>query len=55
MANPNVGTKGTSEILTDFPTISGLEVGDKHEGRQENLIALKGTHVPLRERVGLSE
>lgn len=55
MANPNVGTKGTSEILTDFPTESGLEVGDKHEGRKPNLVAEKGTHVPKRISVGMGE
>ncbi len=55
MANPNVGTKGTSEILTNFPTESGLETGDKHEGRQVNLIPERKSHVRFRNKVGLRE
>ncbi len=55
MANPNVGTKGTSEILTDFPAETGLGLLDKHEGRKPNLAAEKGTHVPKRESVGMGE
>lgn len=55
MANPNVGTKGTSEILTDFPTESGLETGQKHAGRKPNLVSQKGTHVSKRISVGLGE
>jgi len=52
---PNIGTKGTSEILTDFPTESGLEVGDKHDGRVTNLVAELPSHVRERERVGLKD
>ena len=56
MVNPNVGTQGTSEILTDFPTESGLNVGDKHDGREINIVSEDGTHsFESKERVGLNE
>ena len=51
----NTGTKGTSEILTDFPTTSGIETGEKHEGRKPNLESERGTHVPRRTSVGMGD
>jgi len=53
--NPNKGTKGTSEILTDFPVDSGLEEGDKHDGRITNLVSELASHVRERDKIGLSE
>ena len=46
MANPNVGTKGTTEIETDYPTDHKLKT-------QVNLIPEDYSNVICKERVGL--
>ena len=50
MANNTIGEK---EIKTDWPVISGLELIDKHEGRQINLVPTDKTLVSERVRRGL--
>lgn len=47
----NSGTKGTKEINKDWPQDTGLGDTDKHEGRQINLVAEDGSHVPKKEQV----
>ena len=49
----NSGTRGTKEINKDYPITSGLAVDEKHEGRQINLVAEKGSNVPKKEKIGL--
>ena len=46
-------TTGEKELKTKWPITSGLEADDKHEGRQTNLVAEKGSLVPRRKKVGL--
>ncbi len=46
-------TTGEKELKTKWPIISGLEAGDKHEGRQVNLVAEQGSLIPRRKKVGL--
>ena len=45
-------TTGEKELKTKWPIISGLEAGDKHEGRQSNLVP-EVSLVPRRKKVGL--
>ncbi len=46
-------TTGEKELKRDYPIISGLGAGDKHEGRQVNLVAEQGSLIPRRKKVGL--
>ena len=41
-------TIGQKELLTKWPNVSGLGANDKHEGRQINLVATKGSLIPRR-------
>ena len=49
----SAGGAGTSEIATNYPITSGLELADKHEGRQINLVPEESSKVPDRLQVGL--
>jgi len=46
-------TRGEKELRTDWPNVSGLESNQKHEGRQENLVAEEGSNYPERLKAGL--
>ena len=43
----------TKEIKTNWPVVSGIEANQKHEGRQLNLVAEKGSLTAKRFKVGL--
>jgi len=46
-------TKGEKESRRKYPVTTGLDLDQKHEGRQSNLVPEKGSNVPQRESVGL--
>tara|TARA_R100000750_G_scaffold52705_1_gene37948 strand:+ start:484 stop:636 length:153 start_codon:yes stop_codon:yes gene_type:complete len=46
-------TSGEKELKRNWPVVSGLEATDKHEGRVSNLVPLKGSFIPRREKVGM--
>ena len=46
-------TNKEKELKTDWPIVSGTGADDKHEGRQTNLIAERGSLVPIRTRAGI--
>ena len=50
MANNTIGEK---ELKTKWPVITGLELIDKHEGRQMNLVPERGSLVALKTKEGL--
>ena len=49
----DAATHNEKEVKTRYPVVSGLELIDKHEGRQMNLVPERGSFVALRTKVGL--
>ena len=45
-------SSGEKELRTDWPHETGLELEDKHEGRQINLVPEEASLVPERVKVG---
>ena len=45
------GTKGTKDIATNYPHVSGIEADEKHEGRQINLVPEEESLVPESKKV----
>lgn len=46
-------TAKQKEVKTKWPHITGLDLEDKHVGRQINLVPVEGSLVPRRLKVGL--
>ena len=46
-------TTGEKELKTNWPIVSGIEVNERHDGREMNLVAEEGSLVAERKKAGL--